>query len=116
MTALTDVAAIIVDGARWIRLGLETLGAVTIAVGAVATLIALARDARDFHVSFTAVRLTLARYLTLALEFQLAADILETAMSPEWQTIAELAAIAAIRTALNCFLSREIREERQAVA
>jgi uncharacterized membrane protein len=65
------------------------------------------------HIHFTSTRFTLARYLALALEFQLASDILETAISPEWQKIGELAAIAAIRTALNYFLTRELKEGRQ---
>jgi len=56
-------------------------------------------------------RLTLARFLALALEFQLAADVLGTAVSPSWTGIGKLAAIAVIRTALNYFLSREIKEE-----
>jgi uncharacterized membrane protein len=54
------------------------------------------------------VRLTLARWLALALEFELAADILNTAVTPTWSDIEKLAAIAAIRTALNYFLGKEI--------
>ena len=57
------------------------------------------------------VRLTMARWLALALEFELAADILNTAVTPTWADIEKLAAIAAIRTALNYFLEREIDAE-----
>ena len=57
------------------------------------------------------VRLTLGRWLAVALEFELAADILNTAVTPTWSDIEKLAAIAALRTALNYFLEREIREE-----
>ena len=57
------------------------------------------------------VRLTMARWLALALEFELAADILNTAVTPSWADIEKLAAIAAIRTALNYFLEREIDSE-----
>jgi hypothetical protein len=46
--------------------------------------------------------------LALALEFLLGADILRTAVEPSWDEIGRLAAIAAIRTALNFFLQREI--------
>jgi uncharacterized membrane protein len=60
---------------------------------------------------FNETRLTLARYLALALELQLGADILSTAVSPSWDQIGKLAAIAVIRTALNYFLLRELREE-----
>ncbi len=57
-----------------------------------------------------AVRLRLARWLALALEFELAADILRTAVSPNWDEIGKLAAIATLRTLLNYFLQQEIRQ------
>ena len=57
------------------------------------------------------VRLTMARWLALGLEFELAADILNTAVTPTWNDIEKLAAIAAIRTALNYFLEKEIDSE-----
>ncbi len=57
------------------------------------------------------VRLTLGRWLAVALEFELAADILNTAVTPSWSDIEKLAAIAALRTALNYFLEKEIRQE-----
>ena len=57
------------------------------------------------------VRLTLGRWLAVALEFELAADILNTAVTPSWSDIEKLAAIATLRTALNYFLEREIAQE-----
>ena len=54
------------------------------------------------------IRLKLGRWLALALEFLLAADILRTAVAPTWDEIGKLAAIAVLRTALNFFLQREI--------
>ena len=54
------------------------------------------------------VRLRLGRWLALALEFLLAADILRPAVAPSWSEIGQLAAIATIRTALNFFLQMEI--------
>jgi uncharacterized membrane protein len=54
--------------------------------------------------------------MTLGLEFQLAGDILRTAVAPTYREIGQLAAIAAIRTALNYFVGREIREERAEIA
>jgi Protein of unknown function (DUF1622) len=52
--------------------------------------------------------LTLGRFLALGIEFQLASDILRTAVSPTLEDLAELGAIAAIRTVLNYFLAKEI--------
>jgi hypothetical protein len=45
------------------------------------------------------------------LEFQLAADILTTAVVPTWSDLGKLAVTAVIRTGLNYFLGREIKEE-----
>jgi len=54
------------------------------------------------------VRLRLGRWLAVALEFELAADILRTAIAPTWKEIGQLAAIAVLRTGLNYFLQQEI--------
>jgi len=47
-------------------------------------------------------------------EFELAADILRTAITPTWTDIEQLAAIAALRTALNYFLAKDIEKEASA--
>ncbi|HWF76069.1 MAG TPA: DUF1622 domain-containing protein [Caulobacteraceae bacterium] len=49
-----------------------------------------------------------ASWIVLSLEFALAADIVDTAITPSWNDIGQLAAIAAIRTGLNFFLARDI--------
>lgn len=51
-----------------------------------------------------------ARWLVAALTFQLAADIIESALAPSWEDIGRLAAIAVIRTFLNYFLGRDLAE------
>ncbi|MDY7015778.1 MAG: DUF1622 domain-containing protein [Cyanobacteriota bacterium] len=60
--------------------------------------------------NLSTIRLDLGLSLSLALEFLLAADILGTAVSPSWDAIAKLAAIAGIRTFLNFFLHQEVKE------
>jgi uncharacterized membrane protein len=98
---------------QWLKLGIETIGAALIAVGIVVAILRLVRAFAEKETGdFTAIRLILARYLALALEFQLGADILSTAIAPSWQQIGKLGAIAVIRTGLNYFLSLEMREER----
>jgi uncharacterized membrane protein len=57
-----------------------------------------------------AVRLRLGRWLALALEFALASDLIRTAVAPSWDEIGKLAAIMALRTALNYFLEREFEQ------
>jgi uncharacterized membrane protein len=63
--------------------------------------------------SFISVRLVLGRFLALGLEFQLASDLLRTAVAPSFEEIGKLAAVAAIRTALNYFLNQEINSENK---
>ncbi|MER7268109.1 DUF1622 domain-containing protein [Micromonospora carbonacea] len=95
----------------------EVAGAAVIFVGAVwAALRFVVEGLRHRSAAvFTPIRLTLGRFLTLGLEFQLAADILRTAVSPTFDQIGKLAAIAAIRTALNFFLRREIAQEKRQI-
>lgn len=85
-----------------------------IAIGVVLAFIEFFKTLRSSEAEgYTKIRLLLARYLALALEFQLGADILSTAISPSWDQIGKLGEIAVIRTALNYFLSREMKEERE---
>lgn len=112
--AETSVEPTIVNLVSWLKLIIELTGAVIIAIGIglaftefVRVLIASEPE------NYNKIRLLLARYLALALEFQLGADILSTAISPSWDQIGKLGAIAVIRTALNYFLSMEMREERK---
>ena len=97
---------------EWLRLIIESIGALVIAAGLVVAIAVLVRSVASRRgADFTQVRLAFARHLALALEFQLAADILSTAIAPSWDQIGKLAAIAVIRTALNYFLMFEIRNE-----
>ena len=103
----------------WLASGVEAAAAVVIALAAIeATIRSLllflplpahkagpghqAQDAKE------AVRLRLGRWLAVALEFELAADILRTAVAPTWTEIGQLAAIVVLRTVLNFFLQQEI--------
>lgn len=92
----------------------EAAGALIIFIGAVLAAVGFVRAAfsRRSTREFVRVRLGLGRYLTLGLEFQLASDILSTAIAPTFEEIGKLAAIATIRTLLNYFLAKEIQRER----
>src|SRR5262245_56246185 len=54
--------------------------------------------------------LGLALWLVLALEFELAADIVRSVLSPSWQDIGQLAAVGAVRTLLNFFLEKDLEK------
>lgn len=105
---------LVIAAVNWIRLGVESIGAVVIAIGILMAMAGFLRGAFSGNAAaFIGVRLTFARYLALGLEFQLAADILSTAIAPSWDQIGKLAAIAVIRTGLNFFLMRELRETHE---
>src|SRR5688572_20339539 len=101
------VETIMNDGAEGVALGLEIVSILFILVGAVHGLLRILRglpgrlDPIEARVAF----IHLARWLLLALEFTVAADVVRTAILPDWNDIGQLAAIAAIRTFLNVFLS-----------
>jgi len=57
------------------------------------------------------VRMKFGGWLALALEYQLAADIVGTTIAPTYEHVIRLGAIALIRTFLNYFLNREVKEE-----
>ena len=102
----------------FLRIGTLSLAALAEASGALIIGIAVVRGLVTYLLSLgpakageipkEAIRLTLGRSLALALEFELAADILRTAVAPGWQQIGQLEAIAVIRTALNYFLQHEL--------
>jgi uncharacterized membrane protein len=99
---------------EWLARGIELAAALIIGIAAAqatakAALLFIRRSAPPE--AKTEVRLTLGRWLAVALEFELAADILRTAVTPTWDDIAQLAAIAALRTGLNYFLAKEIEKE-----
>lgn len=96
----------------------ESAGAIVIFSGAAVAFVRFlvvalrSRMAADF----VPVRLGLGRSLALGLEFQLAGDVLRTAVAPTFRELGQLGAVAAIRTALNFFLARENDEERRQVS
>jgi uncharacterized membrane protein len=47
-------------------------------------------------------------WLLLGLEFELAADIVRSVVSPSWEDVGQLAAIAVVRTFLNYFLEQDL--------
>jgi uncharacterized membrane protein len=92
--------------------GIEAAAALLVAFAALEALLQaiplLIPRADPINEEKEAVRLRLGHWLTVAIEFELAADILRTAMAPTWNIIGQLAAIVVLRTVLNYFLQQEI--------
>jgi uncharacterized membrane protein len=96
---------------RVISLVLEFTAVICIAVGFVDTLIFLLRSKqRNFSPLYNRLRLKFGGWLALALEFQLASDIIKTTVAPTYENLIQLGAIAIIRTFLNYFLNKELKE------
>lgn len=102
---VTEIAIVVID---WIALIIVLLGAVQAFIGAVGLAIA-----GGDSVHRKEVWLRFARWLVAALTFQLAADIIETSITEDWQSIGRIAAVAVIRTFLNYFLDRDVAETRE---
>ena len=100
-----------------LRLAVEAIGAAVIGIGAALTMYRYLLSLLGLRkYTNSDIRLYLGRFLVLGLEFQLAGDILATAVSPTFEEVQLLAAIVVIRTVLNYFLSKELERERSEVA
>jgi uncharacterized membrane protein len=105
---------LLITAVGYLRLVIEAIGAAIVGIGALATTyryVLSLLGIREY--TNTEIRLYLGRFLALGLEFQLGADILSTAVAPTLDDVILLGAIAAIRTALNYFLSQELERERR---
>jgi uncharacterized membrane protein len=97
LAAGAEVAAAIVIGGAVIR-------------GIITYLSQLFSRSKQHYDATESIRLKLGRVLALGLEFTVASDILRTAVAPTRQDILNLGAIVLLRTLLNYFLEREIRQ------
>ena len=109
----TSMEEIFKRAAGYIALGVEASAALIIAYGAMQAFYGSFRtvvDKRSQVVHRKDVWLNFGMWLLLGLEFELAADIVRTAISPTWTDIGQLAAIGVIRTFLNFFLEKDLEK------
>ena len=101
----TENAIVLIDA---LALVIVIMGTVEAFIAGLRTMFASpsGHDRRD-------VWLRYARWLVAGLTFQLGADIAETSITTDWETVAKIAAIAVIRTFLNYFLDRDLEEVRK---
>ena len=101
--------------AGYVAVSIELVGIVVVAIGTLEAAVAVGRmlfrhrtpeDRRQAWVKYM-------HWLAAGLTFQLAGDIVHSAVAPTWDDIGKLAAIAAVRTFLNYFLERDIKEARE---
>ncbi|OKH39763.1 hypothetical protein NIES2119_05825 [[Phormidium ambiguum] IAM M-71] len=100
-----------------LKLVLEGISLLCILLGLITTvqfLFSQDRRSRRSISSLANIRLNFGRWLSIALEFQLGADIVNTTVAPTFDALGKLGLIAVIRTFLNYFLSKELAEEIKA--
>jgi uncharacterized membrane protein len=94
-----------------VTLILESTAVICIVTGFVTAIILLFKSKQiQFSPLHNRLRLKFGGWLALALEFQLASDILKTTIAPTYENLIQLGAIAIIRTFLNYFLNKELKE------
>ena len=101
----------------YIALGAETLAVLIVALGCAEAFVRLAGIVvrpGTTHGERKALWRRFGVWLLLALEFELAADIVRSVISPSWQDIGALGAIAVIRTFLNYFLEQDLEHTGEA--
>ncbi len=114
MSFLSTVEELFSNAASGLKLLAEVSSVALIGAGLVVALYFLIRTIiTEQKRQYIKLRLSLGRFLVVALELQLAADIIGTAIAPSWEQIGQLAAIALIRTFLNYFLNKEIETEEK---
>ena len=99
--------------AETIALGIEAAAVLIVAYGSVEAflrILAIIVRGRGTHGERKEVWRRFGMWLLLGLEFELAADIIESVVSPTWMDIAQLGAIAVIRTFLNYFLEKDLEK------
>jgi uncharacterized membrane protein len=96
-----------------VALGVQVIAAILIAFGALEAVAKVGRHVILRHPATgwrKEVFVGFGLWLLLGLQFALAADILGSLISPTWNDIGQLAAIAVIRTFLNYFLEKDLSD------
>jgi uncharacterized membrane protein len=107
------VEEFLVVAVGYLRLAVEAIGAAVIGIGAATTVLRYVLSLLGLRkYTNSDLRLYLGHFLALGLEFQLASDILATAVAPTFEEVQLLAAIVVIRTVLNYFLQKELEREQ----
>jgi uncharacterized membrane protein len=108
---MENVELILSETVKAVSLLLEFSAVLCIIYGFIKTCALLFKGSKtQYSPLHNRLRLTFGGWLAMALEFQLASDIIETTISPTNEHLIQLGAIAIIRTFLNYFLSKELKE------
>ena len=98
---------------EYVALGVDIIMVTIVTVGSIRAVMAVVnciRKGKGLAPGIREIWLHYAAWILLALEFALAADLIDTVITPSWEDIGQLGSIAAIRIALGYFLGRDISE------
>jgi len=115
-SASAIVEAWLAEVTHYVALAIEAMALLIIAIGTLEAFVASMRvmlSPRATNDEKRSIWLRYSRWLVAGLTFQLAADIVHTAIAPTWNDIGRLGAIAVIRTFLSYFLERDVEEIRK---
>lgn len=99
---------------EWISLLLDIISVICIITGIIVTIITMFKLIGETTTPLhNRIRMKFGGWLVLALEFQLASDIVKTTLSPTYEHLIILGVVAVIRTFLNYFLNKELKEEME---
>jgi len=97
-----------------VSLLLEIISVICILIGLIVSFLLIFKLTKDTRAPLhNSIRMKFGGWLVLSLEFQLASDIVKTTLSPTVENLITLGVVAVIRTFLNYFLSRELKDEME---
>ena len=103
LTIISGNVVVIINAIALVVIVIGTIDAFFRSIGALINRSETSHQLRDEYYRY-------AHWLVTGLSFQLAADIVETAITPTWDEIGRLGVVALIRTFLNFFLERDLAE------
>ena len=106
LTIIGGNVVVIINAIALVIIVIGTIEAFFRSIGALLNRSETSHQLRDGYLRY-------AHWLITGLSFQLAADIIETAITPIWDEIGRLGVVALIRTFLNFFLERDLAEAKQ---
>lgn len=119
MNELTEnIRSILFNIGELVELVLNALSMISVLAGVIFSFVNSMQDRKTYpgpHPRHTLFRRNFGGWLVVALEFQLGADIVGTIITPTYEQLIQLGVVAVIRTFLNYFLVRELKEQTESL-
>ena len=106
LDAITRDVALVVNVMALVIIVIGTVEAFIVGLGVMFRPSATGHERREAWLRY-------ARWLVAGLTFQLAADLIETAIKPSWDELARLTVVALVRILLNLSLEHDVSDMRE---